>query len=305
MSDSKSKRRVCPLCSASNGTVIKYGFFKRGTGHVPRIQRYFCKRCKQAFSAQTGALTYRERKPHLTQAVLRVAMESVSQRGCARFLGCRPVTVARKIVRLGVRADFHLRARTAKDVANGSEQLVIFDDMETFEHSKCKPISITLAVAASTRQIVAVKASEMPAKGLVSKIAKKRYGPRKDNRSKALKKVLEEVKRLCPNLARLKSDMWAKYRPVVQAVFGETVLHERHKSRRGCVVGQGELKKGGRDPLFVLNHSCAMFRDRIKRLSRRTWCTTKKIDYLTHLLSIYAWWHNHLVAGTKRPIHMD
>ncbi len=305
MSDLDSSFRVCPECSNGNEAVIKYGFFKRGTGHVPRIQRYFCKSCKLAFSAQTGGLTYRERKPHLTQAVLRAVMESVSQRGCARLLGCRPITVARKIVRLGVRADFHLKARTAKDIANGAEKLVIFDDMETFEHSKCKPISITLAVAASTRQIISVAASVMPAKGLLSDISKNRYGPRKDHRSQALKRVLEEVKRLCPHLARLKSDMWAKYKTVVKSVFGGTVVHERHKSRRGCVVGQGELKKGGYDPLFVLNHSCAMFRDRIKRLSRRTWCTTKKIGYLRHLLAIYAWWHNHLVGGTKRPVQMD
>jgi transposase-like protein len=193
MSNLSSNCKICPECSEGNGAVIKYGFFKRGTGHIPRVQRYYCKSCKLAFSAQTGALSYRERKPHLTQSILRIAMESVSQRGCARVLGCQPITVARKIVRLGVRAEFHLKARTAIDIANGEEQLVIFDDMETFEHSKCKPISITLAVAASTRQIVAVKASEMRAKGLLSKIAKKRYGPRKDHRSKALRKVLGEA----------------------------------------------------------------------------------------------------------------
>ncbi len=34
--------------------------------------------------------------------------------------------------------------------------------------------------------------------------------------------------------------------------------HQRFKGRRGCIVGQGELKVGGFDPLFSLNHTYAM-----------------------------------------------
>jgi hypothetical protein len=51
-------------------------------------------------------------------------------------------------------------------------------------------------------------------------------------------------------------------------------------------VGQGELKRGGFDPLFSLNHTAAMFRDRLKRLSHRTWCTTKRPDRLQLLLDL-------------------
>jgi hypothetical protein len=67
-------------------------------------------------------------------------------------------------------------------------------------------------------------------------------------------------------------------------------------------VGQGELKRGGFDPLFSLNHTAAMFRDRLKRLSRRTWCTTKRPDRLQLLLDLYAWYHNELLAGAGRLV---
>ena len=52
------------------------------------------------------------------------------------------------------------------------------------------------------------------------------------------------------------------------------------------------MKAGGFDPLFSLNHTCAMYRDNTKRLSRRTWCTTKIVPRLQCLLDIYTVFHN-------------
>ena len=67
---------------------------------------------------------------------------------------------------------------------------------------------------------------------------------------------------------------------------------------RGCVTGQGELKKLRFDPLFALNHTCAMLRANINRLFRRTWCTTKKKERLEQHLAVYMDFHNRiLLAG--------
>lgn len=68
--------------------------------------------------------------------------------------------------------------------------------------------------------------------------------------------------------------------------------HQTHKGRRGAVVGQGELKKIGFDPLFSLNHTCAMLRANISRLVRRTWATTKRADRLKDHLFVYMDVHN-------------
>ncbi|EQC44199.1 hypothetical protein [Bacteriovorax sp. Seq25_V] len=43
--------------------------------------------------------------------------------------------------------------------------------------------------------------------------------------------------------------------------------YRRYKGGRGCIAGQGELKKLRFDPLFTLNHTCAMFRSNINRLA--------------------------------------
>jgi hypothetical protein len=75
--------------------------------------------------------------------------------------------------------------------------------------------------------------------------------------------------------------------------------HISHKGRRGCVTGQGELKRGGFDPLFTLNHTCAMVRDNLKRLARRTWCTTKKPERLQGQLTLYAMYHNEFLLKKR------
>jgi transposase-like protein len=296
---------MCPYCHAPQSKTVKFGFFARITGLRSRIQRYRCNVCLRKFSSQTGTLTYKERKPHLTQKVMRLMMEGVSQRACARTFGCQRRTIASKLTRLGLHARAQFDARQAGDgITNGTESTVVFDEMETFEHSKCKPVSIAIAVEQSTRRVIAVEVAQMPAKGKLAEASRKKYGKRSDKRPAAMRQVLSEVRRLYPNLAVVKSDECPRYPSYVTGILGSGVIHQTFKGRRGCVVGQGELKAGGFDPLFSLNHTCAMFRDHIKRLSRRTWCTTKCIDRLRDLVCLYAWWHNQSIAGMKRPFLM-
>lgn len=71
--------------------------------------------------------------------------------------------------------------------------------------------------------------------------------------------------------------------------------HQRYRGGRGCVTGQGELKKLRFDPLFALNHTCAMLRANINRLFRRTWCTTKKVACLEQHLAVYRDFHNRIL----------
>ena len=63
------------------------------------------------------------------------------------------------------------------------------------------------------------------------------------------------------------------------------------------MTGQGELKKLRFDPLFALNHTCAMLRANINRLFRRTWCTTKKKERLEQHLAVYMDFHNRILLA--------
>jgi hypothetical protein len=173
-------------------------------------------------------------------------------------------------------------------------EVVEFDDQETSEHTKCKPLSITLAVESKSRRILAFEISQFHAKGHLAKIALKKYGRRRDTRAPARKRLFESLRPLVNERATFKSDQNPHYGPDVKKYFPK-VTHEAFKGQRGSIVGQGELKKIRFDPLFSLNHTCAMTRANMNRLFRRTWCTTKHPQGLKHHFAIYAVYHNEML----------
>ena len=85
----------------------------------------------------------------------------------------------------------------------------------------------------------------------------------------------------------------------IRREFFPEATHWTTRGRRGCVVGQGELKAGGFDPLFSLNHSFAMLRANINRLFRRTWNTTKKPERLALHIALYVLYHNWVLINPE------
>lgn len=216
----------------------------------------------------------------------------VSQREAARILGINKKTVVRK---------FRFAISTAKDELKTWNQKfkfcteVEFDDLETFEHTKYKPISVTAMVEYKTRRILGFEVASMPAKGLLSKRALKKYGFRKDGRSFARKKLFKDMQEFVAPTAKIRSDSNPYYQGDVKKFFPQA-KHETVLGGRGAVVGQGELKKLKWDPIFSLNHTFAMFRAHINRLFRKTWCTTKRMDQLEGHIALYALEHNRRLA---------
>src|SRR5690606_25611012 len=175
-----------------------------------------------------------------------------------------------------------------------------FDDMETFEHTKMKPLSITLAVEKKTRFILGFEVSRMPANGLLAKRSVKKYGPRKDERTEARDRLFRRIKASVSPRALIQSDQNPHYPALVKMHF-PNATYETFKGQRGAITGQGELKKTEFDPLFSLNHTCAMLRANVNRLIRKTWCTTKKIQPLIDHLELYVLYHNRVLIRRDRP----
>jgi hypothetical protein len=166
-----------------------------------------------------------------------------------------------------------------------------FDDLETHEHTKCKPLSVALAVNSETREILGFQVSKMPAKGLLAKRAIRKYGYRKDERKRGWNALFKTIEPLLNPSAVIESDENPHY-PIPLKRYLPKAVHIRHKGARGSTGGQGELKKLAFDPLFALNHTCAMLRANLNRLFRKTWCTTKTTQGLLDHLSIYQLYHN-------------
>lgn len=176
---------------------------------------------------------------------------------------------------------------------------VEFDDLETFEHTNCKPLSVILMTEFGTRRILGFRVAQMPCKGTLAALSRKKYGKRKDHRGPARKELFEELKDYIEADALIKSDENPHYTKDVKAHFPEA-QHKVFKGRGARNGGQGELKKGGFDPLFTLNHTCAMWRANINRLVRKTWCTTKRPERLGYHIALYSLFHNEKLLKLKQ-----
>lgn len=286
-------RDQCPFCLISEKTssvgrsVVRIGTFRRKSDSQI-IQRFNCKRCFRGFSRATTHPCVNQNKRHKNEIIRKLLCSGVSQRRIARVLHLNRKTVVRKMIFLSVRAQIKLHYLNSK--ANRAKE-VEFDDLETFEHTKCKPLSVTLAVEYKSRRILGFAVSQMPAKGMLSAISLKKYGYRKDHRSEGRKVVFSQIKKYITTNALIRSDSNPHYTKDIKKLFPKC-RHETVLGGRGATTGQGELKKLRFDPLFSLNHTCAKLRADINRLFRRTWCTTKRPDRLAAHLAIYAAYHN-------------
>jgi hypothetical protein len=232
-----------------------------------------------------------QKKRRFNHVIYRLYCSGVSQRRLARVLHLNQKTVVRKIRYLADQErlrheDFlkdHYEERPLSEIQ--------FDDLETSEHTKCKPLSVTLAVDPGTRKILKFKVASMPAKGHLARISRKKYGFRLDERPKTWDQFMRELTPYVTPECQWRSDENPHYVTVLKRHHPKA-LHIPVKGARGAITGQGELKKLKFDPLFQLNHTCAMLRANVNRLFRKTWCTTKTRRGLSDHLTLYVSFHN-------------
>lgn len=220
--------------------------------------------------------------------VVHLLAGGMSQNRIARVLHLNRKTVVRTMLIEGLKSHYESRVANFK---KGKARKVQFDDLETFEHTKCKPLSVTLAVEEKTRRILGYEVSRMPARGRLAQKSRELYGPRKDARRRGRGRLFRRISPLIAEGAVIKSDCNPHYPQSVKKHFPHA-RHMAYLGKRGSLGGQGELKKVRYDPLYSLNHTCAMLRANVNRLFRKTWCTTKRADRLFAHLAIYAHYHN-------------
>ena len=291
---------MCPYCQFVK-KIVKFGTYRRSSdGKI--CQRFRCTSCQRTFSETHHSIDYRLRKRYINQGVFRSICSGVSQRRCAILFGVHRDAITRRLVRFGKCAEHNLQ------VYRHSRIPVIhldLDELETFEHTKCKPLTAAIAVEDKTRRILALAVGKIHAKGHLAAISRKKYGYRPCERAACLEKVFQQLKVCLAPEGVIKTDQSKAYPPFIRK-YVPAWAHEATPGRRGCVVGQGELKEGRWDPLFSLNHTYAMIRDGLKRLARRSWCTTKRPRSLEYALSMYAWFHNlYLDSKNKKNLKLS
>ena len=284
----------CPLPRGRPARVRSAGVFRRASsGRI--LRRYFCNDCDRGFSDATLTFEYRQRRRDLNFPLFKALASNVSMRRVAIIHNTNRKTVERRLAYFD-RVARH-QQRILLDGLPKSDH-VQFDDMETSEHTKLKPLSISLLVGHPLRIVIAYDVAQMPAKGLLAELSRKKYGPRKDLRHIAWRHVLEAAAEVTTPDVVITSDRHTRYPQMIKRYLPHAT-HVQVKGRKACVAGQGELKRGGFDPIFSLNHTAAMFRANINRLIRRTWCTTKRPDRLLCHISLYVLWHNEMILAKR------
>jgi len=165
-----------------------------------------------------------------------------------------------------------------------------FDEMETFEHTRLKPLSIPLAVRARTGQIIGASVATMNCKGPLAAISRQKYGVRVDTRQSASQSVLELVEQCSKKDIRVVTDNKQEYGGLIK----KCVPHAKHeKTHRQCKsAGDKSDRRNKNDKMFTLNASAAKIRHDLSRMARRVWVTTKKPEYLQAHLDLYIAYNN-------------
>ena len=275
--------------SPRRGQVVLNGNFFRSSDSR-WIQRYHCKACSRHFSKATNHPCFMQKKRRINAPLNELLCSGVSQRRAAKILKVNPKTIVRHFRFLASQARLKhqewLEQYKEKPLAS-----IQFDDLETSEHTKCKPLSVALAIDPNARKILNFKIAQMPAKGLLARTAIKKYGYRKDLRGPAWDRMMKELVPFVNQNAIWTSDENPHY-PKHLLRHHPAATHIQMKGGRGAITGQGELKKLRYDPLFMLNHTCAMLRANMNRLFRKTWCTTKNKQGLQDHLDLFVVYFN-------------
>jgi transposase-like protein len=276
-------------------------FFRKSDSR--RIARYLCNCCGKQFSNSTFSPNYRQKKRRLTHELILLISSGVSQRRGAKNLGVTRNTFVRRFRYLAAQSKLEQSRWLKLTYGEKKLQFVQFDDLETSEHTKQKPVSVSAAVDPGTYQLLTVQVSQMPARGHLAEKARKKYGFRRDERPKAWDQMMRELVPYVEEKALWRSDDNPHYPKHLKKHFPQA-RHETVKGGRARSAGQGELKEGF-DPIFAINHTFAMLRANISRLIRRTWSTTKTIQGLIDHLSIFVVYYNQVLkAKTALPSSM-
>ena len=277
----------CPRCQSR--CINKKGYFTTKWNHQP-VPRYLCHFCRRTFSSHTTRPTFGQHKPNLNEVIFGLYCSGTTQRRMARLLGINCKTVVRKFRFLALRArTFHESwLRTSAEKSECAQ----FDEMESFEHTRLKPLTLPFAVTPQGL-IIELQVASIPYKGKLAAIAYKKYGPRTNHRRAAVTKVLEAVREACGGKVSLLTDSHASYGRWIRNVLPDA----KHQPVPPLDRPEPPRRANLQDPLFRVNHLAAKIRHDLSRMGRKVWVTTKKAVWLQAHLDLYIAFNNRYPVG--------
>ncbi len=281
--------KKCKFHMLSEGwAYAKKGYFKTKWNAQP-VPRYRCGECGKYFSSHTFRESYGQKKPYLNQEVFKWYASGTTLRRMAIVMGVSRVTITRKFLFMAELA----RKEHARRIQAGElkTSLAQFDEMESFEHSKLKPLSIALAVRARTGEIIGAQTAEMNCKGHLAVISQMKYGWRKDNRNVAREGVLRLLNQCSREWLVVVTDKKTDYPEILKKCLPHAEIQQVKRVERLSTKVSAN-RRNENDALFTLNYTCAKIRHDLSRMARKVWVTTKKAERLQAHLHLYIAFNN-------------
>lgn len=310
----------CPRCGATRkkagekeGSVKFYnslgirklGIFSRKSDNA-KIQRYYCYHCRRSFSVTTGSLLrYMKRRDYFEGLFLRFT-SGTSMRRISREYGISRNTVAHALKIMGRVANREHKQKLTQ-IYGENERVAVaqIDELITFESTLCKPLTVPVCVDANSKRILSYAVGKAPPQSKRAKIAQGIYGHRNNQRMRTLTQMIMAARSTFALKITIDSDQCPLYPEILRKNLGDDLnhnrlLHRQYRSRKAAITGQGEMKTGGFDPLFAINHTLAMLRSHVSRIQRRTWNTTKKRSRLWYHLAIAIYFINWIIIPLRQ-----
>jgi hypothetical protein len=257
------------------------------------VPRFVCKTCGKGFSRQTFRSDYRDHRPHLNADVFRLLASGLGLRQTSRLTGltrrCTEMKF-RKIARHLLGLNANLRGPLPPDSS------LQFDELETYEGRRnTRPLTLPILIEKENRFVVAARSAPIRPRGKMTPARleaiaadEERFGPRKDESSQAIRRVLAAAVPLVKGLQGvvLHTDEKSTYPGLAREAFGEDRL-DHHTS-------SSKLPRLNWNPLFPINHTEAMARDLTGRLRRESWLVSKQGWCLDLQLQLFMAYRNYV-----------
>ncbi|MFN0241788.1 MAG: hypothetical protein ACKVWV_02765 [Planctomycetota bacterium] len=173
--------------------------------------------------------------------------------------------------------------------------MFLMDELETFEHSRrLQPLTVPILIERESGFVLHAESASLPCRGRLRARLRARkmqrelaFGKRRSGSRVAVGNCLSVLEAFVPVGGPLQvcTDFKASYRAQLLRRFGDRVLHQRVSSKS---------RRDTHNPLFMINHTCALLRDGLSRLVRRNWGHSKRRAWLDRHLWIWIAYRNYL-----------
>ena len=265
------KKIKCPSCKSENKR--KRGWLKNKYG---KAQRYECLSCHKTYTKRNDSLNYRKRKQYLREKISEMYCEGMSLRAIGRVLKIHRTTVYKYFLENSKQAKLNIDKKLKRGKVMTT--YVQFDELETFEHTKKKPLGVLASIRVKTGEIISMKVCKTTVKALAVSKDYIQHWNKNIDRSSVLENMLKDTKQaLNKRHSTIACD---------KAKWSVNVANKFFEKDNNVLVFDTSARNKKIDLTFL------KMRQDISRLRRRTLATTKLSNRLQKHLDLYTDYHN-------------